>query len=603
MNQLVYRKLFILSFALVLLSNGSVHAADRFSLVIGNANYVDEAVLGNTLNDAHDVASKLRKLGFDVTSLENAGARQMRRAVNRYLADIRGRSGISVIYYSGHGVQDNNRSNYLLPVDAQIEREADIPAEGIPVNQMLANLEQRPDSAVSLVVLDACRNNPFSTHTRGSQRGLARVGTPPGGTLVLYAASPGQTADDNPDERNGLFTQHFLNQLDRPGLDIEDAFERVALAVKSDSAGRQVPYKEGNLLGRHYLAGKANQSSLSVSTQPVGASASQVVAIEQRFWDSTERCGSIACYEAYLREYPAGRFAALAKVQMDTPSEAPSSHVECCRLTVKATPSNARIRIMNIGPQYRDGMRLDPGSYRVRVDRDGYEPYDKWVSLEATDQVVMVDLQKAMTTSSPVVSYVAPPTPASSSNAEYSSAINLKAPDIAENGCVVPVTIDAPSLSASQISIYSGSRSNLAMRADLVGASTTAFASTRIKMRETSPVIVDILTRGGKLLTSRRTLKVTIGCQPSSRSGDGRPSIKVRGKNGTLKMLLSQPMFTNDHLDTLSISADGRSMVNAKITAWASKNPYFSFKTDNRTSKYSVKARSTTGQSASKSTR
>lgn len=569
---------------------GTSWAAQRSALVIGNANYTGETPLQNTLNDARDVADKLRGMGFQVTELQDAGARQMRRAVSRYLAGIRQHKGTSVIYYSGHGVQDSSRSNYLLPVDAKIEGEADITAEGIAVNNILANLARRPDGAVSLVVLDACRNNPFSTGMRGTQRGLARVEASPHGTLVLYAASPGQTADDNPSGRNGLFTHYLLAHLDRPGLDIEDAFDYVALAVERDSAGRQRPYKEGNLLGKYYLGGGIGAGSGAGLAPPApGGGSAADYAVETRFWDSTERCGSKACYQAYLAQYPNGRFIALAKVKIaspDRPARPEPAAESCCRLTVKTTPSGSQVRIMNIGPRYRDGIALPKGRYRVRVDREGYRSFDNWIDLSAPDQVLMVDLERAPPAAAPKPTYsppVATPSPAPqvppSGNAIRSSTISLKAPVTASNGCVVPLTVDAGGLSAKQIAIYSGSRANLALRADLIGRSTAAFVSTRVKMPGTGPIIADVTTRDGRVLTNSTVVRMVAGCTPAGSSGRSRPDIKARAQSGVIKLLLlEQPMSANDYISSLTITNDGQARVRSTITPWTSANPYFSFK-------------------------
>ena len=202
----------LLLLLLALLVTPAVATPERHALVIGNAAYVGERPLTNTLNDARDMAARLRELGFEVTAQEDLGVRAMRRRINRFLADVRGRGGVVLLYFSGHGVQDSDRRSYLLPVDAVIEREADMKTEGVWVNGMLDELARRPDGAVSLVILDACRDNPFASGRGG--KGLGRV-TPLGGILVLYAASPGQTADDNPRGRNGLFTQH--RHRPRPG--------------------------------------------------------------------------------------------------------------------------------------------------------------------------------------------------------------------------------------------------------------------------------------------------------------------------------------------------------------------------------------------------
>jgi formylglycine-generating enzyme required for sulfatase activity len=255
---------------IVLLGSTLAAAGGGRALVIGNAKYERERPLANTVHDAEDVAAKLRGLGFEVVPLTNLPGREMRREVSRFLESIRGVKDMAILYYSGHGIQDSHRAGYLLPVDARIEGEADVKSEGISVNTILEELAGRPDDAVSLVVLDACRDNPYAASRGG--KGLGRV-TANGGTLVLYAASPNQTADDNPQGRNGRFTEHLLGVLDRPGLDIEDAFDEVALAVKAASGGAQLPYKEGNLLGKHYLAGPAAGAVVAPAIAPAVAPA------------------------------------------------------------------------------------------------------------------------------------------------------------------------------------------------------------------------------------------------------------------------------------------------------------------------------------------
>lgn len=184
---------------------------------------------------------------------------------------------------------------------------------------------------------------------------------------------------------------------------------------------------------------------------------------------------------------------------------------------------------------------------------------------------------------------VSVPAPESKGGLLLSSAISLKAPDIAANGCLVPVEVDAPGIAVEQISIYSGSRSNLALRAELLSASTKAYAGTRLKMARTGPVIVDVVTHDGRVLTASKSINVNVGCKPESGSG-GRPSIKVREKGGLLKMLFAQEMYMNDYINSLSISANNGPMLHATITPWIAKNPYFAFRTSNGASNFSVTA-------------
>lgn len=267
--------------------------AAKQALVIGNASYENESVLVNTLNDAQDMKSTLVGMGFEVTYLQNQKTLSMKQAVNRFLETVQSSNEPVLLYFSGHGVQDSNGINYLLPVDADIHFESDMKTYGVSIKNILDQLQQRSDDAISLVVLDACRNNPFNTKKGG--KGLSRV-SPAEGTLVLYAASPNQTADDNPRERNGLFTKHLLAQLTKPGQDIEDAFDQVTRAVKIASKRKQVPYREGNLIGNYYLSG-APDAKLS---------------LEQEYWQQCKTSMSMAMCQLYLDEYPTGRYHKLA---------------------------------------------------------------------------------------------------------------------------------------------------------------------------------------------------------------------------------------------------------------------------------------------------
>ena len=244
----------------------------------------------------------LQGLGFEIAGggpLENADRNRMARAINRFLSRVQGRDGIALIYYSGHGMRDRYNANYLIPTDVVIEQEPDVRAAGIALSGILDQLDNRPRNAVSLIVVDACRNNPFAVGTKGGKRGLGRV-DPARGSLVLYSASPGEQADDNRAGRNGLFTKHLLARLDQPGLDIEDAFDAVSLAVERDSGGSQIPWSGGNLRGKVYLAGAPSGGS-------GGSTDDDLIA-----WQDAKRCGRPACYRAYLQDRPDGRFAAMA---------------------------------------------------------------------------------------------------------------------------------------------------------------------------------------------------------------------------------------------------------------------------------------------------
>lgn len=243
-------------------------APARHALVIGNAAYQQQPELVNTINDARDVAAKLDELGFDVTRVENTDRRLLTRRINEFLREVRESDGVALLYYSGHGLQVSGQ-NYLLPVDAQIEDELDVPTEGLALDRVLQGLGDRGDSAVNLIILDSCRDNPYrrsGTRSLGS-RGLARMSAP-SGTLILYATRPGETASDNPRGRNGLFTKYLLQALDQPGIEVEDAFKEVARNVRRESGKTQLPWQEGLILGRFSFRPQAPPSTLAQPAPP-----------------------------------------------------------------------------------------------------------------------------------------------------------------------------------------------------------------------------------------------------------------------------------------------------------------------------------------------
>jgi uncharacterized caspase-like protein len=279
-------------------------AERRVALVIGNNDYPG-APLRNPLNDARDVAAALKAAGFEVLLRENVGLRSMAEAI-RIFGDSMQQDGIAVFYFAGHGVQVKDR-NYLLPVDADIQREDEIPYATLDVNQVLDKMD-RARSRVNIVILDACRNNPFVRSFRGLGQGLAQMEAPIG-TLIAYATAPGKVALDG-NGRNGIYTRHLLTNIGRPGLPIELMFKRVREGVTGETKGAQTPWESSSLRG-----------DFAFVTQPTKAAPAQAVRTEAfeaelAFWDAIKSSRSKADYEAYLQQYPQGHFAALARARL-----------------------------------------------------------------------------------------------------------------------------------------------------------------------------------------------------------------------------------------------------------------------------------------------
>jgi uncharacterized caspase-like protein len=220
----------------------------RLALVVGNDEYPN-APLRNPVNDARDLATALLDSGFEVTKLENANLRQLRAAVRDFGDRLKKEGGVGLFYYAGHAMQLKGR-NYLIPVGAQIEREDEIEFESLDVNMVLEKLDSA-GNRFNIVILDACRNNPFARAFRSTAQGLAQMDAP-SGTVIAFATAPGSVASDGPG-RNGLYTQHLIEFVARPGLKLEDVFKQVRSAVRRDSNGQQIPWESTSLEGDFYF--------------------------------------------------------------------------------------------------------------------------------------------------------------------------------------------------------------------------------------------------------------------------------------------------------------------------------------------------------------
>jgi uncharacterized caspase-like protein len=214
----------------------------RIALVIGNAAYVSIPTLGNSTNDAKSMATILRKLGFQVVEVVDGKKAQMEKAVDDLQALLKGKQAVAMLYYAGHGLQ-LDWHNYMVPVDVKLTQAADIPKQTIDIETVI-NSFKKATTRMNIIVLDACRDNPFAGKTSG--KGLAQLDAPVG-TFLAFATAPGNVAEDGDIESgNGLFTQFLLKELQRPAR-IEDVFKRVRLQVRQKSQGRQIPWDSSSL--------------------------------------------------------------------------------------------------------------------------------------------------------------------------------------------------------------------------------------------------------------------------------------------------------------------------------------------------------------------
>ena len=301
--------------ALGLAAFPSVASADgRVALVVGNSAYAAIGTLPNPGNDAADVSAALGRLGFDVTTVRDADRVGLNEALRTFTRQSVG-ADVALVFYAGHGLEMDG-VNYLVPVDARLERDTDVRFETVALDDVLA---ATAGASLRVVVLDACRNNPLAgsmqrtSVTRSVSRGSfgeLHEGLLGDQTLVAYAAAAGTTADDGTG-RNSPYTEALLTHLEQP-LEIGILFREVRARVLEATDGRQRPHEYASLLGEHYLRGVSGAGTVTVTVAD-NASADVRAQQENLFWQSIAASEDPADFRAYLQQFPNGVFALLAR--------------------------------------------------------------------------------------------------------------------------------------------------------------------------------------------------------------------------------------------------------------------------------------------------
>ena len=278
-------------------------ADQRIALVIGNSNYQTAPKLANPGNDAQSMSQLLNSAGFEVTQATDLTRRDMVRVVQDFSAKVaeRGPGTVAMIYYAGHGVQVAGE-NYLLPVDAKISSPYDLDGNSLRLVDLMGTLESI-QSRMRIVVLDACRNNPFP-EVNDAGRGLAIVDAP-NGSIVGYSTAPGMEAQDG-DGNHSPYTSAFLNIAREPNLPIEQLFKRVRLEVNNATRGRQTPWESSSLTSDFYFFGDtAVAAGRAPDRSPILQMAANLPSRSVRqAYDYVVSEGSPEYYEEFIRLYP-----------------------------------------------------------------------------------------------------------------------------------------------------------------------------------------------------------------------------------------------------------------------------------------------------------
>jgi hypothetical protein len=297
------------------------HAEKRVALVIGNGAYSKVPQLINPSNDATAMAALLRDAGFDVVQAKtNLDLTSLRRALRDFIDNVRD-ADVAVVFYAGHGVEVNG-TNYLIPVDAVLERDIDVEDETVSLDRLNQYIE--PAKRLRVVILDACRDNPFTSkmkRTLGNRsigRGLGRVDVLTADTMVAFAAKAGSTASDGVGP-NSPYTSALLQHLVTPGLDVRIALGRVRDQVLSSTGGKQEPFVYGSLGGGEIsLAPKVTmEPASSAVTPPVGEAG-------QGAWSMVQNSSDIRVLEAFVKRYGDTFYGDLARMRIEDLKKAPA---------------------------------------------------------------------------------------------------------------------------------------------------------------------------------------------------------------------------------------------------------------------------------------
>lgn len=386
----------LIAVSAVLAGAAPAWAETRVALVIANARYASVADLNNPPNDGADVAEALGAAGFEVERIEDAGFDAMRRALAAF-GDRAARADVAVVYFAGHGLEID-RQNYLLPVDARLADALDVAFEGVPLD--LVRRAAQPAARLSLVIVDACRTNPFVesmvAEGRSLSRGLGRVAPAGQNALVAFAAREGTIAEDG-SGRNSPYAAALSVALAEPGLEIGKLFRQVRDDVLRNTRGRQEPALYGSLSAEDFYfvppdpvaAAAPRGLALAAPVQTAGSVAESPAparqgkpahapggAVDLAFWSAIAASTDARDFEDYLVQFPGGTFAGLARRRLEelgraVPDEtAPAAATASVPATAPATaPAEAPERIALATPAEAPAPEADdaPG---FRASRD-----------------------------------------------------------------------------------------------------------------------------------------------------------------------------------------------------------------------------------------
>ena len=299
--------------------------APKVALVLGNSNYRSAAALRNPVNDANAIAEVLKGFGFNVTLKRDGSRAEMEAAIADHTLRIAQLRGVGVFYYAGHGLQ-LSWTNFLVPVDAVVRKAEDVQAGCVDLSGLMSGL-RKAANPMNIVILDACRENPFARDFRVTNKGLTQMDAP-NDTLLAYATAPGNVASDG-DGANGLYTESLIDEIRAPETRIEDIFKRVRLNVRRKTGGVQVPWESTSLeedfwfVPPRQLVQIAEERTRQEADERARAEAVRQAEAAQKFrddlarWESIKSSRNAGDFYAFLLDRPSGYLAEQAQFRLD----------------------------------------------------------------------------------------------------------------------------------------------------------------------------------------------------------------------------------------------------------------------------------------------
>lgn len=327
-----------------------VSASPRTALVIGNSDYKN-GPLANPENDAEDISKKLESLGFEVFFETNQNTVEMKDLIVEFGSKLKEKGGVGLFYYAGHGLQIDGK-NYLAPVDLDVKFSSQA-ADASVDTSLITGIMEEANNPMNIILLDACRDNPFPKKTRSASGGLARMDSA-SGTIIAYSTSPGDIAADG-EGRNSPYTSNLLKYMGMPGLTIEQVFKKVRVGVEDSTGKAQLPWETSSLRGDFYFVEDSSASPVSIPLPVAPTIIASVKPISQQ-----RNLGSSA--------------------------------LNAKKLSIFTNPEGSIVKILNSDIPYSMGVKLEPGDYRVEITKEGFLTKKQWINIDKDNRDIQITL-------------------------------------------------------------------------------------------------------------------------------------------------------------------------------------------------------------------